>query len=83
MRFENLTKSEQKAIITGLKYIGYYDSRNPDFIQILIDDSSITINTARSGRAVVWIIIDDVKEVALYVDTLDILSVEDVKRELL
>ena len=55
----------------------------PDFIQTLIDDSSITINTARSGRAVVWIIIDDVKEVALYVDTLDILSDEDVKRELL
>lgn len=83
MRFENLTKSEQKAIITGLKHIGYYDSQNPDFIQILIDDNSITINTARSERTVVWIIIDDVKEVALYVDTLEILSVEDVKRELL
>ena len=83
MRFENLTKSEQKAIIAGLKHIGYYDSQNPDFIQILVDDNSITINTARSERTVVWIIIDDVKEVALYVDTLEILSVEDVKRELL
>lgn len=83
MRFENLTKSEQKAIITGLKHIEYYDSQNPDFIQILIDDNSITVNTARSGRTVIWIIIDDIKEVALYVDTLDILSVEDIKRELL
>ena len=83
MRFENLTKSEQKAIITGLKHIDYYDSQNPDFIQILIDDDSITINTARSGRAVVCIIIDDIKEAALYVDTLDILSDDDIQRELL
>lgn len=83
MRFENLKETERKAIIKGLKHIDYYDSQNPEFIQTLIDDDSITINTARSGRAVVWIIIDDIKEVALYVDTLDILSVEDVKRELL
>ena len=83
MRFENLTKSEQKAITAGLKHIGYYDSQNPEFIQTLIDDDSITINTARSGRAVVWIIIDDIKEVALYVDTLDILSDDDIQRELL
>lgn len=83
MRFENLTKLEQSAIITGLKRIGYYDSQNPDFIQILIDDNSITVNAARSGHTVVWTMIDDIKEVALYVDTLDILSVEDIKRELL
>ena len=83
MRFENLTKSEQKAIITGLKHIDYYDSQNPEFIQTLIDDDSITINTARSGCAVAWIIIDDIKEVALYVDTLDILSDDDIQRELL
>lgn len=83
MKFENLKEIEQKAIIRGLEYIDYYDSQNPDFIQILIDDNSITINTARSGRAVVGIIIDDVKEVALYVDTLDILSDEDIQRELL
>ena len=83
MRFENLTKSEQTAIIAGLKHIGYYDSQNPEFIQTLIDDDSITINTARSGRAVVWIIIDDRKEVSLYVDTLDILSDDDIQRELL
>ena len=62
MKFENLTKSEQKAIITGLKHIDYYDSQNPEFIQILIDDDSITINTARSGRDVVCIIIDDIKK---------------------
>ena len=83
MRFENLTKSEQKAIISGLKHIDYYDSQNPEFIQILIDDDSITINTARSGCDVVCIIIDDIKEVALYVDTLDILSDDDIQRELL
>ena len=83
MRFENLTKSEQKAIITGLKHIDYYDSQNPEFIQILIDDDSITINTARSGRDVVCIIIDDIKETALYVDTLDILSDDDIQHELL
>lgn len=83
MKFENLTKSEQKAIITGLKHIDYYDSQNPEFIQILIDDDSITINTARSGRDVVCIIIDDIKETALYVDTLDILSDDDIQRELL
>lgn len=83
MKFENLTKSEQKAIITGLKHIDYYDSQNPEFIQILIDDDSITINTARSGRDVVCIIIDDIKETALYVDTLDILSDDDIQHELL
>ena len=83
MRFENLNETEKRAIIKGLERIDYYDSQNPEFIQTLIDDDSITINTARSGRTVVWIIIDGIKEVALYVDTLDILSDEDVKRELL
>lgn len=83
MRFENLKETERKAIIKGLEHIGYYDSQNPEFIQTLIDDDSITINAARSGRAVAWIIIDDIKEVALYVDTLDILSDDDIQRELL
>lgn len=83
MRFENLKETERRAIIKGLEYIDYYDSKNPEFIQTLIDDDSITINTARSGRTVVWIIIDDIKEVALYVDTLDILSDDDIQRELL
>ena len=83
MRFENLNETEKRAIIKGLKHIDYCDSQNPEFIQTLIDDGSITINTARSGRDVAWIIIDDIKEVALYVDTLDILSDEDVKHELL
>ena len=83
MRFENLNETEKRAIIKGLKHIDYYDSQNPEFIQTLIDDDSITINTARSGCAVVWIIIDDIKEVALYVDTLDILSDDDIQRELL
>ena len=83
MRFENLTQSEQTAIIAGLKHIDYYDSPNPEFIQMLIDDNSITINTARSGRAVAWIIINDITEVALYVDTLDILGDEDIQHELL
>ena len=83
MRFENLNETEKRAIIKGLEHIDYYDSQNPEFIQTLIDDDSITTNTARSGRAVVWIIIDDIKEVALYVDTLDILSDDDIQRELL
>ena len=83
MRFENLNETEKRAIIKGLEHIDYYDSQNPEFIQTLIDDDSITINTARGGRAVVWIIIDDIKEVALYVDTLDILSDDDIQRELL
>lgn len=83
MRFENLNETEKRAIIKGLEHIGYYDSQNPEFIQTLIDDDSITINTARSGRDVAWIIIDDIKEVALYVDTLDILSDDDIQRELL
>lgn len=83
MKFENLKETEQKAIIKGLEHIDYYDSQNPEFIQTLIDDGSITINTARSGRDAVWIIIDDIKEAALYVDTLDMLSDEDIQRELL
>ena len=83
MRFENLKETEKRAIIKGLEHIDYYDSQNPEFIQTLIDDGSITINTARSGRDVAQIIIDDIKEVALYVDTLDILSDDDIQRELL
>ena len=83
MRFENLNETEKRAIIKGLKHIDYYDSQNPEFIQTLIDDDSITINTARSGCDVAWIIIDGIKEVALYVDTLDILSDDDIQRELL
>lgn len=83
MEFTKLTIQEKKAIKEALKLIGYYDvSENEDSIQEWIDDNTISICTCRSGRDAVWIITES-HESAVYIDTLEPLSQEEITKEFL
>ena len=83
MEFTGLTIQERKAIKEALKLLGYYDvSENEDSIQEWLDDDTISICTCRSGRGAVWIITES-HESAVYIDTLEPLSQEEITKEFL
>lgn len=83
MKFTGLTIQEKKAIKETLELLGYYDvSENEDSIQEWLDDDTISICTCRSGRSAVWIITES-HESAVYIDTLEPLSQEEITKEFL
>jgi hypothetical protein len=83
MKFTGLTIQERKAIQEALELLGYYDvSENEDSIQEWLDDDTISICTCRSGRSAVWIITES-HESAIYIDTLEPLSQEEITKEFL
>ena len=83
MEFTGLTIQERKAIKEALRLLGYYDvSENEDSIQEWLDDDTISICTCRSGRSAVWIITES-RESAVYIDTLEPLSQEEITKEFL
>ena len=45
------------------------------------DEGTISINTARNGRAVAWVLLESCEN-ALYVDTLEELSEEEISDQL-
>lgn len=67
-----------KAMQVLYDYIG---NTEPDILND-IEHGYLTENTGRSGRDVVWYA-DENNDVAVYVDTLEILSDEEIDRELL
>lgn len=83
MEFTKLTIQEKKAIKEALELLGYYDvSENENSIQEWLDDDTISICTCRSGRGAVWIITES-HESAVYIDTLEPLSQEEITKEFL
>ena len=83
MKFTELTIRERKAIKEALELLGYYDaSENEDNIQEWIDDDTISVCTCRSGRTAVWIITES-HDSAVYIDTLEPLSQEEITKEFL
>lgn len=83
MKYDDLSKQEQKAIKEALEYISYWDvAEDPEMLQEWLDDGTIGIGTGRSGRDAVWIITES-KESAVYVDTLEPLSQEEITKEFL
>lgn len=70
---------EKKAIIEALNEINYeLDEEN---IQSWINDDTITLNTCRNGRDVIWILTEN-KEVCVYIDDLSFLNDKEIEEQL-
>ena len=66
-------------VLEALKKL--YEKLNIDSILDDISDDTLTENTARNGRAVLWYL-DESQNIAIYCDTLDFLTNEEIENEL-
>lgn len=71
--------NEKKAIIEALNEINY--ELDEDDIQLWINDDTITLNTCRNGRDVIWILTEN-KEACIYIDDLSFLSEKEIEEQL-
>ena len=76
-----VTSKEREAIDEALSLFNC--DLSDDDIQRWIDDDTISLNTCRNGRDVVWILLEDNNEVCVYVDNLKKLTNEEIKNQLL
>lgn len=76
-----VTSKEREAIDEALSTFNY--NLSDDDIQRWIDDDTISLNTCRNGRDVVWILLEDNNEACVYVDNLKKLTNEEIKNQLL
>ena len=76
-----VTSKEREAIDEALSLFNC--DLSDDYIQRWIDDDTISLNTCRHGRDVVWILLEDNNEVCVYVDNLKKLTNEEIKNQLL
>ena len=76
-----LTEKEADAMKKAFEICDVYDLDDDDIIGYL-DDGTASINEARSGKAVAWVIWSETKQAAVYVDTFRELSKEEIEREL-
>lgn len=76
-----VTSKEREAIDKALSLFNY--DLSDDDIQRWIDDDTISLNTCRNGRDVVWILLEDNNEACVYVDNLKKLTNEEIKNQLL
>jgi hypothetical protein len=76
-----VTEQEEKAIWEAIFPHSTDDMSDSD-IQYEIDHDVISLSTCRNGRDVVWAQISDTKTRAVYVDTLEELSNEEIEKEL-
>lgn len=78
-----LSQQEIMAIKEALCEINYDKVANDEEqTQAWLDDDTITINTCRNGSNAVWIVTES-DEVAVYIDTLNTLSPEEIKEQLM
>lgn len=79
---EKLTDQEKKAIKQVVKECGYFDvAENEENLCEWYENGTASINTARNGRSVAWVLLENVEK-ALYVDTLEELTEEEIESEL-
>lgn len=76
-----VTSKEREAIDEALSLFDC--DLSDDDIQRWIDDDTISLNTCRNGRDVVWILLEDNNEACIYVDNLKKLTNEEIKNQLL
>lgn len=76
-----VTSKEREAIDEALSLFNC--DLSDDDIQRWIDDDTISLNTCRNGRDVVWILLENNNEVCVYVDNLKKLTNEEIKNQLL
>ena len=78
---KKLTANEAAALRKALEACDVYDLTYDDIIGYL-DDGTASINEARNGRDVAWVVWSETKQAAVYVDTFRELSKEEIDREL-
>ena len=71
-----------KSILAVVRAMYAAHDLNPENILEHISHDVLTENVARNGRDVLWYM-DDVKNIALYVDTLEELTEQEIDKELL
>lgn len=76
----NLSSEEITAIEKALD--AALISYDEEFMAQLIRENDVTINKARNGRYVAWVILEE-REAAVYVDTLEELTPEEIEKELM
>ena len=78
---EKLTTKEEFAIKKAFKNCGILAI---DEIRIdnYMEDGTATINKARNGRDVAWVIWSENNQSAVYIDTLEALSEQEIENEL-
>ena len=76
-----LTANESAALRKAFEACDVYDLTDDDIIGYL-DDGTASINEARNGRDVAWVVWSETKQAAVYVDTFRELSKEEIEREL-
>lgn len=75
---KKLTDQEKKALKQAVKELGYFDvAENEETLCEWYENGTDSINTARNGRAVAWVLLES-SEKALYVDTLEELSEKEI-----
>lgn len=75
-----VTSKERKAIDEALDCLLL--SLSDDAIQRWIDNDTISLNTCRNGRDVVWILLEDNREACIYVDNLKSLTSAEIEEQL-
>ena len=76
---KNFTEKEARAMVKLLDIAGL--EADGDW-ERLFKDGSLTINTARNGRDVAWLLTEN-QNMAIYVDDLQALSEEEIESELM
>ena len=74
---KRITEKEKEAMVKLLDIAGIESD-----IETMQRDDSLTINTARNGRDVAWMLTEN-QNIAVYVDSLQELSEEEIERELM
>ena len=74
---KRITEKEKEAMVKLLDIAGIESD-----IETMQRDDSLTINTARNGRDVAWML-TETQNIAVYVDSLQELSEEEIERELM
>lgn len=77
---KDFTEKETCAMVKLLDIAGI--ESDIETIQRFVKDDSLTINTARNGRDVVWLLTEN-QNIAVYVDSLQELSEEEIESELM
>ena len=76
-----LTEKEAAALKKAFESCDVYNLTDED-IQIYLDDGTATINETRGGKDVAWVVWSENEQAAVYVDTMEELSDDEIEREL-
>lgn len=79
---KTLTEQEVKAIREALNNINYYDvADDAERMQEWLEDDTISVCECRNKRKAVWILVE-CNETAVYIDSLESLTEDEIKEQL-